>query len=159
MRGILFSVLFGLAGAAASVLIVWLAASAWSSFSGNWFTAAALLPIFGVCAGPALAARLRPGEDPWPIEGRARRLPYALVAVLASGLACYLAFVVTAMTWFAATLPDAGFFHLVFNPSALPSLSQTKGASTTEVTVWLQAAIGAGVGGVATFFWVGKKWT
>lgn len=161
MQRLLLALLMGALGVALSSLIVWKVADAWSSFSERWLVLALVMPVFGILAGCGLAEKLSGGGADWFIRNRLTRLGYALLAGVFSALGGYLAFIITARTWFADRVEpaSAGFFHQVLHPSTLPTFYKNSAHGfSNEQHWWLMAGIGLLVGIWVTYSALGRRW-
>ena len=154
MRQFGLAAILGIVGMILAGVLVRLVAAGTTSISDSWLLAGAVLPVFGVVVGAVLAHRVSAGRDPWPIASRRRRIPFAVLGGILGAATWYVCYVSLAAQW-----NGLGFWSLLTDPTAIPTLSSTRNGSQTDASVWMYIAIGLVAGAWVTGSATRKKWT
>lgn len=153
MRQFCLAAILGIVGMILAGVLVRLVAAGTTSISDSWLLAGAVLPVFGVVAGAVLGHRLSGGADPWPIAGRGRRIPFALLGGVLGAATWYLCYVTLAAQW-----NGKEFWSLLLDPSAVPALSSQRNGTQSDASVWMYMFVGLVAGAWVTDSAVKKKW-
>lgn len=150
--------LFGAVGVILGGLIMHWVSGDTTSFSDYWTTfAGGMLPVMGVLGGITLGATLSGQLTPWPLADKLRRLPFALVGGLFSGLGMHVAHVVVAKNWFAEEMEAAksSLSYLLLHPSEVPDLVRSsRSGLESSISSEGQLLLGIVVGFFISFYYL-----
>ncbi len=153
-----FGTLFGSLGVILGGLIMHWVSSDTTSFSDYWTTfAGGMLPVMGVLGGITLGATLSGQLTPWPLEDKIRRVPFALVGAVFSGLGMHVAHVVVAKNWFVEEMEAAksSLFYLLLHPAEVPDLVRSSGSGLeSTISSEGQLILGIVVGFFISFYYL-----
>ncbi len=153
MRQFCLAAILGIVGMILAGILVRVVVAGSASIGDSWLLAGAVLPVFGVVAGAVLSHRLSAGRDPWPIAGRRRRIPFALLGGILGAATWYLCYVTLAAQW-----NGMEFWSLLLDPAAVPALSSQRNGTQADTSVWMYMWIGLVAGAWVTDSATRKKW-